>query len=489
MWPPTYRAQTVIVVDPQLIPDQYVAGTVQTELSDRLASLTKQVLSSTRLQGVIQEFDLYPKQRAKESSEEVVERMRADIRVIVDREWSRDRPGAFTVSYSARTAVLAADVANRLAGLFVEENLKAREANAQGTTSFMGDELEHSKAILDELEARVGEYKRQHNGELPQQEPLLLSNLAQLRMNVQDEQEAIGRAQENRELLETALSMLPPEAAAGDSSPARAEAETEVASEAAGPSELEKQLTQQLKEARTVYTDSYPEVRRLTSLLEQEKAAEREASNTHKNARRPAPAANGAFEAGLIARQQRARGAELRVQIRHAEQEIAGRRSAIENLKHEIGETQARLAGIPLREQEMATLTRDYEMSQANYRSLLNKNMSVRLSADMEHRQQAERFTVLDSAQPPSRPAQPDRRELSAFACLLGLILAAGTALLVEWRRNKVLGEWDLPPHIEILGRVPRLNPAPAVSFLGLSNSATLPAFRESITMRSSREP
>jgi len=222
------------------------------------------------------------------------------------------------------------------------------------------------------------------------------------------------------------------------------------------------QLTRELDAARIVYKETHPDVKRLVALLEQEKAAERKAEREGKiREASPGVAAAGKPDLNSVARQQQERAASLETQRRHADQEITRRRANIDALEREIAEVQQRLIRLPLREQEMAALTRDYEISQANYRSLLNKNMSVKLSADMEHRQQAERFTVLDSAQPPRKPAQPDRILLSVAACALSLLLASAAALLVEWRRNKVLGEWELPPDIEILGRVPHLVAGP----------------------------
>ena len=66
-------------------------------------------------------------------------------------------------------------VANRIANLFVDENLHARELQAEGTSEFIVNELDGAKKTLDQLEAAVSKYKLEHNGELPQQENALMS--------------------------------------------------------------------------------------------------------------------------------------------------------------------------------------------------------------------------------------------------------------------------------------------------------------------------
>src|SRR5689334_2618324 len=71
MMPNVYRASTTILVDPQKIPERYVASTITTDLNARLNTLTQQVLSASRLQEIIDRNDLYPKMRQEASREEV----------------------------------------------------------------------------------------------------------------------------------------------------------------------------------------------------------------------------------------------------------------------------------------------------------------------------------------------------------------------------------------------------------------------------------
>jgi hypothetical protein len=49
---------------------------------------------------------------------------------------------------------------------------------------------------------------------------------------------------------------------------------------------------------------------------------------------------------------------------------------------------------VPVREQEMAELNRDYGVSKEHYQSLLDKAFSAQMAADLEQKQEAEHFTV-----------------------------------------------------------------------------------------------
>ena len=74
--PNVYRAKTTILVDPQKIPERYVASTVTSDPNARMNTLTQQVLSASRMQEIIDKNNLYPELRKKWSREELIEYMR-----------------------------------------------------------------------------------------------------------------------------------------------------------------------------------------------------------------------------------------------------------------------------------------------------------------------------------------------------------------------------------------------------------------------------
>ena len=77
--PQVYRSETLIMVIPQRVPDSYVRSTVTATVEDRLPTISEQILSRTRLERVITDFDLYPELRGRAAMEDVVARMRSDI--------------------------------------------------------------------------------------------------------------------------------------------------------------------------------------------------------------------------------------------------------------------------------------------------------------------------------------------------------------------------------------------------------------------------
>ncbi len=84
--PDRYRSDTLILVVPQRVPEAYVKSTVTTRIEDRLQSISQQILSRTRLERVIQDFNLYAEERKTGIMEDIVDRMRTqEIKVDVVR--------------------------------------------------------------------------------------------------------------------------------------------------------------------------------------------------------------------------------------------------------------------------------------------------------------------------------------------------------------------------------------------------------------------
>lgn len=129
--PAVYKAEAVILVDSQKIPDEYVMPTVNTALDDRLLTLRRQLLAYDSLQAIIDRWGLYREQRKSLSPEEILELMSKDTEVELEKGWTRDRPGAFQITYGGTDPKLAAEVANDIATRFINKNIKSREDASQ----------------------------------------------------------------------------------------------------------------------------------------------------------------------------------------------------------------------------------------------------------------------------------------------------------------------------------------------------------------------
>ena len=161
--PKEYRASTVILVRAQKVPESYVRATLTEPVTDRLNTISQEILSRTRLEKVIKEFNLYSDMVDKLHMEEIVDMMKTKIEVKVQRQ------SAFSISFEGRDPQKVMTVTNKLASMFIEENLKSRESRVEGTAQFISRELQTVESGLRKKEDLVRRYKEKNMGHLPQQ--------------------------------------------------------------------------------------------------------------------------------------------------------------------------------------------------------------------------------------------------------------------------------------------------------------------------------
>lgn len=468
--PPVYKAEAVVLVDSQKIPESFVTPTVGGDIADRLALISQDIMSTDRLLDVINRFDLYRNERSRLTQEELLRKMRQDISVSVEKSWTGGRMQAFRLGYQGRDPKVVADVTNRLAGLYVAENTRARESQAEDTVNFMHRQLQEAKKSLDEQEAKVAEFKQEHNGTLPQQESSLLASLSGLRIELQALQDSIARAQENKSSLEAALgSAESSEAAIITSLESGSKPSPRVAGDTGkAPPTRSEILQEQLRALRLRYTEDFPEVQ---SVLHQIQQAKQEESAALAAARADMAKAASKDQAQAAAEKlslvtpellrTRERISSLKAQIEAIKRQLAVSEAQRQQLSASIAELEARISKLPLVEQQMASLKRGYDESANYYNSLLQKELAAGMATDMERSQKSERFTVIDPARVPQKPIKPKKAMLAAGGSIGGLVLGLLVGFGLEFRKQTFLGEWELPAGTVVLGRVPLIRSNP----------------------------
>jgi polysaccharide biosynthesis transport protein len=214
-------------------------------------------------------------------------------------------------------------------------------------------------------------------------------------------------------------------------------------------------LEAQLNTLLARYGPAHPDVKRVEAELAAQKAVEAQAAPVA-----PATAKTAAPEAGRRAEdvvQTNERLASLKAQIAAAGNEIAFRTQEQERISAEMKANSERINRLPLREQQMAQVTRDYEISKTNYRNLLDKKLAAEMAADLEHGQKPERLTLLDPARVPEKPERPNRPLLYALGGLLSVAVGVASGLGLEIRAGRLLGQWELAAAIPVVARIPKI--------------------------------
>ena len=435
--PNVYMSSTLIMVDPQKVPESYVKSTVTGDLRNRLGTLQQQILSATRLQKVIDSLNLYPVERKTMVREDVIALMRKDVSVsIVSNYGGSQDLEAFRIDYSGADAQLVARVANELANQFIDENLKAREQQSAGTSEFLQNQLQETKKVLEALEAKLKDFKLKHLGEMPEQQSANLQILGQLQFQLQMEGEALARAEQQRSTIQLSMSQAAPVVDLDETESGYSLNGAGVKAQKDSP--LIISLRARLTELRKRFTDEHPEVRKLKRQIAGEEAkqavvkvepAEVAAPTALGEPRPDAPPARRA-----PIRPPSYTNPVLQAQLTAVEAEIPKHQAELQRLNKAIAAYQAKLEAIPVREQEITALVRDYEISKAHYSQLLDKGLSAETATQLEIRQKGEKFSVLDPAQPAGRPSKPNRGLINAAGSLVGLGLGFLLAVVTDFR-------------------------------------------------------
>jgi polysaccharide biosynthesis transport protein len=402
--PNIYRASATVMVERQQVSETFVRPTVTSELETRIQTIHKQVMSRARLSDVISRLGLYPELRGQVPIDAIVERLRRDVDFSVsgvDQTSGRTSTIAFTISYTGRDPVTAAEVANLLTSFHVEENTKSREQQAVRTADFLKSQLDEIKRSLDSDQQRIGEYKRQHNGELGEQVETNLAALERFNNQLRLNGEYQIRAMERKERLEREA------AAAAAPAPAPAPTAPAVSTPA---SELTK-LRDQLTDLRRKYSDQYPDVvhlRQEIATLEPIVQAEGEAH--------PAPPPESAPAAVTARASEQA--------LREVDGQLQSLKSEEVLLRQVIGTYESRVENAPKRQEDVQQLTRDSEATKERYETLLKRYEEARLTESLEQGQNVEGFRVLDPAIPSARPTAPNRMWLLGMGAVGSLALA-----------------------------------------------------------------
>jgi polysaccharide chain length determinant protein (PEP-CTERM system associated) len=417
--PEKYRSETLILVVPQRVPDSYVKATVTDSIEDRLPSISEQILSRSRLERIITDMNLYPEQRAQKVMEDVVQAMRQDVTVSL--AGNKENADSFRVSYVSNHADTARRVTERLASLYIEQNLRDRETQANSTSQFLETQLQEAKQRLVDHEKKLEAYSKQHSGELPTQLQGNLQSIQNASLQLQALNEAMNRALERRLLIErqiadteaTPLQEAPAAAAASVQAPTNTRQALDVA---------RGRLTGLLQ----LYTAEHPEVvasQRLVGELQARLEGEGPLGGVDSVPQRVSSPAELA---------QRKRLLDLKADLLVVERQLETNRQEEAQLKGTIARLQAKVDALPSRESELVELTRDYTTLQMAYSSLLLKREDSMMAADLERRQIGEQFRILDPASMPERPYnQVQRLGVMASGAGVGLLLGL---LLVGYR-------------------------------------------------------
>jgi hypothetical protein len=167
--PTRYQSEAAMVVVPQSVPRDVARPPIDNERSVRIQRISQLVLNRLRLEGLVQDLDLYASEHPGESMEARVGRMRGDIFARVDANDVGDDPTiAFHVAFRSADPRTAMRVTQRIVTMMVEENLRDSLVLAEGTNNFLDAQIADVRRQIVDKEAELRTLRVTARGELSQ---------------------------------------------------------------------------------------------------------------------------------------------------------------------------------------------------------------------------------------------------------------------------------------------------------------------------------
>jgi len=455
--PKVYKATTLILVQPQSVPESYVRPTTTDSVANRLNTISQEILSRTRLEKVIQEFNLYTDIRKKLPLEEIIEIMRKAIEVKVQeprRERRDQTTNSFSISYEGEEPKTVMMVTNKLASLFIEENLKVRESQAEGTSDFLSKELQGMDERLKRKEQEIRNFKERSMGQLPQQLDANLRILEGLQQQIKTTNESLRAAEDRSIVIQSQIELLKKRE---PTQVVRVGSQGEISvdrNEDPMITQL-RNLKRDLAIAQSKYKETHPDVvdlKKKVADLEPKVKGLVEKTQEGKVSEQilPPPTLDPETQRQL---------AQYNEQYHTAVLEAKRLREEEKELKQQVAFYQRRIEETPRREQELILLTRDDELLKTNYQSLMDKKIQAQMAENLERKQQGEQFKILDPARIPEKPIRPDRNKILLIGAVIGLALGLGLAWFRESMDRSFHTVSDVEDYLElpVIAMIPNL--------------------------------
>ena len=441
--PRTYLSQAQIGVAAPTLSPELLRGVSSIDKEERQRAVSQQLLSPAVLQRVVREEKINPTQP--------VEDVAAWLRRNVEENISVPQPigrgsdnskglDSFILGYTDSDPQRAQRITNRLAYVFVEENSKRQTEQAENTSEVLGQQLQNSQARLTKLEADLRTKKEAYMGRLPGQVDANVQMVNGLRSQLESISTEL-RGEQDR------LSMIDSQLDAMRQGTGGVAITSSAATTIQGAQARVLGLQNALAQARTMYTDKHPEIRR----LEDELASARKDLSA---IRGQSPGdKDELLQADPVYRQRLQDRDASRLRIRDLQRASAQTRS-------QIAIYQSRVDAAPMVEQELASLQREYDLEKLHYADLNSKHQQAQMAEDLARKQGGERFSVLYPASLPDTPIKPQPLKILAVALAAGLVLGVGLAIGREFIDRSVYDVRALQSEFEVpvLGEIPRIS-------------------------------
>lgn len=420
--PAVYESSATLLIEKMSMPAELTGGAgAQDYVEQRLQRTRQRVLSNENVESFIKRYSLYESTSAGPDMDDRLAAFNANVFItpqvtgVIDPGSMRaaDLTYAFNVGFRDSDPVIAQQVANELAALFVASSATQAKEDADREITFAKTESERLASELREREARLTAFRVAHPGGLPEDRVRNQERAMQYERDRALVDSDLRAARARLELYTAQLRDTPRDSAVLD----------ETGQAVLRGADRLAVAQQELVAARAKYSDDHPDVRRLKREIAQLSADASTGSTS-------APT-NPAY----IQLQSQANAAEIEVR------ELTVRRA---QLSAQLSTAQGAVSLSPRLEEQYTDLVRDYEVIKTQYEQMRAQQASAELRSKVAGSAAAETYVLINAARVPEDPIQPDRFALLFLGIVLAIAAGLATAFLMNAADSTVRGSSDV---------------------------------------------
>lgn len=433
--PSIYESTSLLTVKPPTISSSLVQALSTEDLSQRLSTISQEVLSRSELEPMVQKYDLYKVERASGMPMElIIEKMYKSIKVELE-ESGDQKVAAFRIRYRDRDPQATRNVTAELASKYVNAQVRSQTEIAESTKDLFQRQLDEKKTALDDLEKQRLDIMMQNVQTLPESEQGLVAQLQGLHQRddtITKEKETLsnekGRIADNIAANNRSMRVIEDYGEKETQDTAKQAADPENSMAYIELVKKRSELLAQLDTLLKVYKEKHPAVVAKQSEIQRNNE---EIDNLKKSSEKRVAVAtqSSSRKAELQKKNLELENQNYQAQIGQKEQQLAQKDIERQQNAQQIAILEARINAIPNVKVALEGVNARTASARETYNEILKKKNDAETVVGVETNAQGESIRVQDPANVPQSPVAPKRFILtllgSGIGLMIGLILAA----------------------------------------------------------------
>lgn len=474
LWPPTYKSESVILIEQQEIPADLVRSTITSYAQQRIEQIKQRIMTIGNIMEIVEEFKIYDESDLERKTRtEIAQEFRKAVSIepisaeVVDPRSGRPSSAviAFSLAYTGDKPAKVQKVTSEITELYLQENLKERREESASTSEFLENEAQQLQSELEKIDTKIAEFKTRNAGALPEQKDFNRTIVERTSSQIDSLGFMLAEMKKQKVYLESELAQLSP----------TAPVTLATGAVVLGDADRLKAIDTQLRQFEAQYSDIHPTVKRLkrekqelidqgvtynqreeqlTQLrLEKDRLAALESRYTDPNnakirqSREIISTLEQTLKDGALLTEEKPDNPAYLVianQLAGIEADINTNTKMLAELSIKLEEHEQHLSRTPELEKELQNLVRDYQSMNRRYQEIHSKQLSAELARNLETERKGERFTLIQPPEFPREPVSPNRPAIVVLGFMLALLTGVGAAIAKEMIDEGVYGSGQI---------------------------------------------